>query len=210
MQLTKYEHACFTLETAGEMLVIDPGKFTTDFVVSDNVAAVVITHEHADHFDTELLEKIFHKNPNAVFVSLQAITDSLSEYKTQSVHPGDKTEIGPFRLRFFGGKHALIHSSMPLIDNLAVLVNDTVYYPGDSFTIPNTPVDVLALPVGAPSLKMSESMYFLAAIKPLLVFPTHDAVLSTIGKSLPDLILPVIASKNGTEYKRIDGTSIIV
>ena len=124
--------------------------------------------------------------------------------------PGDKVDIGPFRLRFFGGKHALIHVSLPLIDNLGVLINDTVYYPGDSFTLPNTPVDVLALPVGAPWLKLSETMDFLAAIKPLLAFPTHDAVLSDIGKALPDNLLPAIAEKVGAEYKRIDGLSITV
>jgi L-ascorbate metabolism protein UlaG (beta-lactamase superfamily) len=210
MQLTKYEHACFTLETAGETLVVDPGKFTTDFVVTDTIAAIVITHEHADHFDPELLEKIFKKNPNAVVVSLQSIINKLPGHKSKAVVAGDKIEIGPFRMRFYGSKHAMIHSSMPLIDNIGVFVNDTVYYPGDSFTLPNTPVDVLALPVGAPWLKMSECMDFLAAVKPLLAFPTHDAVLSVIGKSLPDHILPIVASKIGSEYKRIDGTSIIV
>ena len=210
IKLTKYEHACFTLETAGEVLVVDPGTYTSDFVVTDIIAAVVITHEHADHFDPDLLATIFTKNPNAVLVSLQGIIDRLPEYKSKAVSPGDTIDIGPFTLRFFGGKHALIHSSMPAIDNIGVLINNTVYYPGDSFTLPNTPIDVLALPVGAPWLKMSESMDFLAAIKPLLVFPTHDAVLSDIGKALPDHLLPAIAKKVGAQYKRIDGTSITV
>jgi len=157
MKLTKYEHACFTLETAGEVLVVDPGSFTDDFVVTDNIAAIVVTHEHADHFDPDKLAAIYAKNPNAVFVSLPAIVDKLPGHKSHAVRPGDKVDIGPFRLRFFGGKHALIHVSLPLIDNLGVLINDTVYYPGDSFTLPNTPVDVLALPVGAPWLKLSET-----------------------------------------------------
>ena len=210
MKLTKYEHACFTLEAAGEILVIDPGSFTDDFVVTDNITAIVVTHEHADHFDPDQLAAIFAKNPNAVLVSLPSIVDKLPGHKSQAVHPGDKVDIGPFRLKFFGGKHALIHVSLPLIDNLGVLVNDTVYYPGDSFTLPNTPIDVLALPVGAPWLKLSETMDFLTAIKPLLVFPTHDAVLSDIGKALPDNLLPTVAEKVGAEYKRIDGLSITV
>jgi len=210
MKLTKYEHACFTLETAGEVLVVDPGSFTNDFVVTDNIAAIVVTHEHADHFNPDKLAAIYAKNPNAVFVSLPAIVDKLPGHKSHAVRPGDKVDIGPFRLRFFGGKHALIHVSLPLIDNLGVLINETVYYPGDSFTLPNTPVDVLALPVGAPWLKLSETMDFLTAIKPLLVFPTHDAVLSDIGKALPDNLLPAIAEKVGAEYKRIDGLSITV
>ncbi|MBC7869102.1 MBL fold metallo-hydrolase [Candidatus Saccharibacteria bacterium] len=210
MKLTKYEHACFTLETAGQVLVVDPGNFTKDFVVTDNIAVIVVTHEHADHFDPDTLMAIYDKNPNAVFVSLPGVVDKMPGHKSHAVLPGDKIEIGPFVLRFFGGKHALIHITLPLIDNLGVLINDAVYYPGDSFTLPNTPVDVLALPVGGPWLKMSETMDFLTAIKPLLVFPTHDAVLSNIGKALPDHLLPEIAKKVGAEYKRIDGLSITV
>lgn len=210
MKLTKYEHACFTLETAGQVLVVDPGNFTTDFVVTDNIAAIVVTHEHADHFDPDTLMAIYDKNPNAVFVSLPSIVNKMPGHKSQAVRPDDKIEIGPFALKFFGGKHALIHVTLPIIDNLGVIINDTVYYPGDSFTLPGRPVDVLALPVGGPWLKVSETMDFLTAIKPLLVFPTHDAVLSDLGKALADRLLPEIAKKVGAEYKRIDGLSITV
>ncbi|MBC7943490.1 MBL fold metallo-hydrolase [Candidatus Saccharibacteria bacterium] len=210
MRLTKYQHACFTLETAGEVLVVDPGKFTKDFVFADNIAAIVVTHEHADHFDPDTLAAIYVKNPNLIFVSLPDIIDKMPGYTSKAVKPGDTVDIGPFTLEFFGGKHAIIHETIPIIDNVAVLINNTVYYPGDSFTLPNKPVDVLALPVGAPWLKMSDSIDFLSAIKPLLVFPTHDAVLSDIGKSLPDNMLPAVANKVGAEYKRIDGLSIEV
>lgn len=211
MKLTKYEHACFTVETAGEVLVIDPGNFTSDFVVTDNIAAIVVTHEHPDHFDKGMLSKIFEKNPNAVLLSLPHIVDVVPEsHQSKTVLPGDKIQVGPFDLRFFGGQHALAHVSKPPVDNLAVLINDTVYYPGDSFILPNVPVDVLALPIGAPWLKIGEVIDFLSAIKPLLAFPTHDAVLSDYGKMTPDAVLPVAAKKINAEYKRIDGTTIIV
>ncbi len=210
MRLTKYQHACFTLETAGEVLVVDPGKFTKDFVFADNIAAIVITHEHADHFDPDTLAAIYVKNPNLIFVSLPDIIDKMPGYNSKAAKPGDTVDIGPFTLEFFGGKHAIIHETIPIIDNVAILINNTVYYPGDSFTLPNKPVDVLALPVGAPWLKMGDSIDFLSAIKPLLAFPTHDAVLSDIGKSLPDNMLPAVANKVGAEYKRIDGLSIEV
>ena len=70
MKLTKYEHACFTLETAGEVLVVDPGSFTDDFVVTDNIAAIVVTHEHADHFDPDKLAAIYAKNPNLSLIHI--------------------------------------------------------------------------------------------------------------------------------------------
>lgn len=210
MKLTKYGHACFTVEVAGQILVVDPGNWSDDFVVTSNIAAVVITHEHTDHFDPDTLAAIFDKNPNSILVSLPAIVGMMPYHKSQAVQPGDKIEVGPFRLEFFGGKHAVIHDTIPIIDNIGVFINETVYYPGDSFALPNKPVDVLALPVGAPWLKMSETIDFLATVKPLLAFPTHDAVLSDAGKSIADGRLPTIAQKFKGEYKRVDGTAIEV
>jgi L-ascorbate metabolism protein UlaG (beta-lactamase superfamily) len=210
MKLTKYGHACFTVEQAGQVLVVDPGEWSGDFVASNNIAAIVVTHEHADHFDPDTLAAIFDKNPNSILISLPAIVDSMPDHKSQAVQPGDKIEVGPFNLEFFGGKHAVIHDTIPIIDNIGVFINETVYYPGDSFALPNKPIDVLALPVGAPWLKISEAMDFLATVKPLFAFPTHDAVLSDIGKSIADGRLPTVTQHFKGEYKRIDGTTIEV
>lgn len=210
MKLTKYEHACFTVEDGGQVLVVDPGDYSTDFIAPSNVAAIVITHQHADHFDHEHIAAIMNENPNATIIADESVTSQLAAYKTQTVSAGEVTTIGEFTLEFFGGKHALIHDTLPIISNLGVFINDTVYYPGDSFTLPNKPIDVLALPIGAPWLKIGEAVDFFIATKPLLAFPTHDAVLSNIGKTLGDNLLSVIAEKHATVYRRIDGMTIEV
>jgi len=208
MKITKFEHACFAVEQNGESLVVDPGNFTTDFVVPDNVVSVVITHEHGDHLDKDLLKKIIEKNSNAVIVAHPDIIAQLGEFKTKAVNVNDKTKVGAFELEFFGGQHATIAKGFPVIANLGVLINGRLYYPGDSFTIPDQPVEILALPIGAPWLRIDEVIDFLAAIKPKLAFPTHDAVLSDIGKSLPDRLLPSIAEKVGGSYRRIDDSPL--
>lgn len=210
MKLTKYEHACFTVEDAGKLLVVDPGGWTTDFTVTNNIAAIVITHEHADHFDPDILAKIYGKNPNSVLISLESIIKKMPDHATKAVKPGDKVTIGPFNLEFFGGKHALIHDTYPIIGNIGVMINDTVYYPGDSFTLPNKPVDVLAIPAAAPWLKISESIDFLNTIKPLLVFPTHDAILSEPGQQMIDRMLSQTAESSTVAYERINGKTIEV
>ena len=90
----------------------------------------------------------------------------------------------PDTLEFFGDMHAEIHRSIPLIQNCGVMVNGTLYYPGDSFTQPDRVVDVLACPTSAPWLKISEVMDFVAAVKPRKCFATHNVHLSEVGHEM--------------------------
>lgn len=206
MKLTKYEHACFTLEKGGQVLVVDPGVFTNDLGELKNVSVVVITHEHPDHFVAERLQELANDNPEMTVVAHESITSQLSDFRATSVTAGQKFEIGNFKLEFFGGTHAIIHPTLPAIANLGVLINNTLYYPGDSFTLPKREVKVLALPIGAPWLKMSETIDFVMSIKPEIAFPTHDAVLSNVGKSIPDRYISNLANENGFMYQRLTGS----
>jgi L-ascorbate metabolism protein UlaG (beta-lactamase superfamily) len=203
MKLTKYEHACFTLEKDEQLIVIDPGIFSSDFLSPERVIAVIITHEHADHFDPERVAAIIDKNPDAIIIGPKAVTSQIQAFETKTVVAGETLQFGPFMIGFFGGEHASIHPSIPLVANLGVLINDLLYYPGDSLTIPTRPVDTLAIPIAGPWLKTSEAIDFLAAIHPRLAFPTHDAVLSDEGKEITDAHLITAAHKADVLYQRI-------
>lgn len=210
MQLTKYEHACFTVEKDGQTVVVDPGSFTSDFKSPDSVVCVVITHNHADHLSEETLSDIIKKNPNAVVVGPADVTKLLTSYDTRTVSSGDNVTIGNFRLDFYGNEHAVIHPDMPIDQNVGVLINEKIYFPGDSLTVPDKPVDVLALPVGGPWLKNEESIEFMKSVNAQTAFPTHDAVLSDGGKQVADSMIGSFAEKAGTSYQRIDGETIDV
>jgi len=209
MKLTKYEHACFTIEKDGKVLVVDPGSYTTDFVAPENVVAIVLTHIHSDHFDKDIVASIIDKNPDAVIIAPKQVTDVIEVFETRSVDGGDSVTIEPFNLEFFGSQHATIYGEAGGSDqNVGVLINELVYYPGDSFTLPNKPIDTLALPVAAPWSKFSETIDFLKAVKPRFAFPTHDAILSATGKGLPDTMTSRFVPD--VSYQRIDGQTIDV
>ncbi|WP_343861781.1 MBL fold metallo-hydrolase, partial [Frigoribacterium faeni] len=55
MRLTKLEHACLIIEKDGRRLVVDPGSFTSPLMDLQDVDAIVITHEHADHWTPDQL-----------------------------------------------------------------------------------------------------------------------------------------------------------
>lgn len=189
MKITKYEHACFTVEQEGKLLVVDPGNFTKTFERPENIVGIVITHEHQDHFDPDVLAAIYNKNPDSVLISLASIVDKMPDYKSHIVTSGDNITIGPFNLEFFGDKHAEIHASIPLIDNIGIMINNLLYYPGDSFSVPNKPVELLALPASGPWFKTSDAIDFLLAVKPNKVFPTHNIHNSKPGQELFDRIV---------------------
>lgn len=208
MKITKYEHGCFTVEIDDQVLVVDPGNITDDFIVTNTIIGVVITHEHGDHFDPDKLAAIYDKNPDSILISLPEITTKMPDHQSTIATVGQSMHVGPFKLDFFGGHHAIIHPDIPVINNFGVLINDDLYYPGDSFALPNKVVKALALPISAPWMKMSEAIDFLLKVKPELAFPTHDAILSTSGKTIADNLASRFARSINTIYTRIDGTTI--
>jgi L-ascorbate metabolism protein UlaG (beta-lactamase superfamily) len=203
VRITKYEHATLLVTVGDENLVIDPGSFLTppDF---PDVTAIVITHEHADHWTPEQVHRILDKNPDARVLGPQGVATAVGDdFPVEVVKAGDTVEIGAFRLAFFGEKHAVIHSSIPVIDNVAVLVNNELYYAGDSYTEPDVPVATLAAPVGAPWLKIGEAMDYVLAIKPKRAFYVHDMTLSVAGKQMAAGRLKWATEQNGGTFTEL-------
>jgi len=200
MKIIKYEHACLCIEVEGRVLIVDPGEFTRSLDIPSNVDGIVITHEHADHFDPHILAEIYNKNPNSVLVSLSSITEKMPDHMSLAVKTGDTITIGAFTLEFFGGAHAEIHASIPLIDNIGVMINNTVYYPGDSFVAPEKPVALLALPASGPWFKTSLAIDCMLSVQPTTVFSTHNIHNSEPGQQLFNRIVGGFAEKAGIEY----------
>jgi len=185
MRLTKKEHATLIVEDSDVKLIIDPGTFSAPLDDVDKTIAVVITHEHADHWTPEQLGHIVNKNPSAQIFGPRGVVAAAAGFAITEVHNGESVTAGAFSLTFFGSQHAVIHSSIPVVDNVGVLVNKTLYYPGDSFTVPRgVAVDTLAVPAGAPWLKISEVIDFMLRVAPRRSFSTHEMVLSDAGKHL--------------------------
>jgi L-ascorbate metabolism protein UlaG (beta-lactamase superfamily) len=205
MRVTKHEHAALLVEDAGKALIVDPGSFTTPFTELQNVVGIVITHEHADHWTPEHLERILKQTGPIPILGPAGVVTAASDFDVTEVRPGDTVTIDPFTLRFFGGTHAVIHESIPVVDNVGVLFNDVFYYPGDSYAVPEgVDVRLLAAPVGAPWLKIGEAMDFVLAVKPRRVFGTHDMTLSVAGRDMGRARLGWAAEQDGGELVALD------
>lgn len=208
MKITKYEHSCLTVSTASDLLVIDPGTFLAapDFA---GVTAVVITHEHADHWTADHLRRLLEKSPDARIYAPTGVAAAAAEFEITVVAPGDTVSAGEFSLSFFGGTHAVIHESVPSVDNVGVLVNDELYYAGDSYAEPGVPVGTLAAPIGAPWLKIGEAMDFVLAIAPQRSFYVHDMTLSVAGKAAASGRLKWATEQGGGEFFELEPGGVL-
>jgi L-ascorbate metabolism protein UlaG (beta-lactamase superfamily) len=197
MRITKREHACLVLEQEKATLVIDPGHFTAPFRVP-GLVAIVVTHEHGDHVTRENLDRLLTDAQGPVELFAPAgVAAAHPDYHWQIVDGGDVRAAGPFSLAFSGSRHAMIHRSIAIVDNVGVFVNETVYYPGDSFTVPTREVPVLAVPSSAPWLKIGEVMDYLEAVKPRLAFPTHEKVNSDTGNAMANARITSVVEGHG-------------
>ncbi|NYD55202.1 MBL fold metallo-hydrolase [Microbacterium pseudoresistens] len=205
MRVTKHEHATLRIEDHGETIIIDPGSFTIPLQDLEHLVAVVITHEHPDHWTPEHLERILDAAPDAVIYGPPAVAALAEGFSVQAVEPGDTITAGSFTLRFFGGMHEVIHSSLPVVENVGVLVNDELYYPGDSYAVPEgVEVDVLAAPLGAPWLRVGDAMDFVLAVRPRRAFGTHDMTLSVLGRGMHRQRLRWATEQNGGEFFELE------
>jgi hypothetical protein len=79
-------------------------------------------------------------------------------------------------------------------------VNDELFHPGDAFTVPPVPVPTLAVPSGAPWLKISEVMDYVAEVKPARAFPVHEMGYSVTGKSMAYGRIQSVVEQGGGEF----------
>jgi len=208
--LTTWGHAGVRLERDGRVLVVDPGTFT-DPRILDGADAVLITHEHVDHLDVPRVAAALAADPRLELWAPRPVVDQLAEHLDGAGVPADRLHVvaggdtftaSGFALQALGSRHETIHPEMPLPENVAYLVDGVVLHPGDSFTPApeGTSVQVLALPVAAPWLKLAESVEYVRRVAPQVAVPIHDAILSDAGRALADRI---VGGLGGTDYRRL-------
>ncbi len=211
MKIIKHGHACLELIENQQRVIVDPGFYTEPMVGLEGVLAIVITHRHDDHCYEEQLDRIIEANPELVIFGTAEVSARLKPRNVVAVHHGDYHQVGAFTLEFFGDLHAEIHRSIPIIQNTAVLINDALYYPGDSFTLPDRKVKMLACPTSAPWLKIADVMDFVDAIKPERSFATHNALLSDFGHALNNGRVKAVTEQHGGAFTYLQvGDSIEV
>lgn len=181
MKISKFGHSCLTVEEGEAHFLIDPGAFSQGFEALRPIDAVLVTHQHQDHVTAEGLSKIRENNPEVQIFADEGSVMALANAgltDVRPVHAGEEFEVKGVSVNVYGSKHAIIHPAIPGIENVGYMIADRFFYPGDNFTLPARPPEILAFPLGAPWLKVAEVIDYVVAVRPTYAIPVHDAVLA--------------------------------
>jgi L-ascorbate metabolism protein UlaG (beta-lactamase superfamily) len=211
MRITKFGHACVRLEHDGVVVVVDPGVFTDPEAVA-GAGAVLITHEHPDHYAPDRLAA-----SDAPIFTIEAVAAKIREdapdlaERVAVVAPGDTFDVG-LPVRAVGELHAVIHPDFERFLNSGYVVtlgDQKVYHPGDALTGPDEPVDLLCAPVSAPWLKVSEALDFVRLVGARRNLAIHDRIYTEVALGMVDTHMNRFLEGTGQEYARIpDGTDL--
>ena len=190
MRVTHLGHACLLVETADRRILIDPGNFSSGFEELTDLDAIVVTHNHPDHFDPERAPRLIRANPRTPVHTDPLTAESLRSEGLAAVptRQGEEFGVGDVTVTPVGELHAFNHDAMPRIPNVGVVLRadgePTLFHPGDAYDAEPGPVDVLAHPLNAPWAASRDSIAFVARIAPAVFLPIHDGLLSQQGRQM--------------------------
>jgi L-ascorbate metabolism protein UlaG (beta-lactamase superfamily) len=212
MELTKQGHACVVLSEGDRRIVIDPGAFTDPSALT-GATAVLITHEHADHFEPQRLRAALDADPALEVWTNSSVAGQLEGLggRVHVVGHGDAVSVAGVDVHVHGELHAQIHPEIPRIANVGFLVAGQVFHPGDALTVPEEPVSVLLLPVHAPWSKLAEVIDYVRAVDADQAYAVHDGLLNDTGLGVVGGLLGERGPGTPTPYSRLaSGDSVEV
>ncbi len=199
MKITKFGHCCLLVEEKDLRILTDPDTYSTGQEDMKNIDIILITHEHSDHIHIPSLKKCLHNNAKAKIFTNKGVSKLLEteNIKHELLEDGNSITVKDVLIEAIGHDHAPLYKTTPCV-NTGYFIANKLFYPGDALTQPHKNVEILALPVAGPWLKLSETIDYALTIKPRLAFPVHDGILKQIG--ITNKIPPTILEPNGIKF----------
>ena len=201
MNITKLGHSCLLVEESNARILIDPGAYSEGHTKIDDVKVILFTHEHPDHTDPASLAEILKRNPEAEIWCNEGVGAVLTGAGINwgPITAGERRDVNGMSVEAYGKDHAIIHPTVPSVVNTSYIIQGLLCVTGDAFAVPPRPIEILALPVCAPWMRLAEAIDFALTVKPKKCFPVHDGFLKFGGQfhRLPGIVL----EKNGIEFQ---------
>lgn len=209
LQVTSLGHSGMRIEQNGIAIVIDPGILSApDAAIGAD--ALLITHEHPDHFDPGRIAAAVGARPGLPIWTNKSVA-ALLDGSGADVHvigDGDAFDINGIAVHAYGEWHAPLHPEIPVVRNTGFLIGGRIFHPGDALTDPGVPIKLLLVPVQEFFARADALVDYIRQLKPTQVSPVHDATLNDLGHLAIDHFLaqdakPGAFAGTGVPYSRL-------
>lgn len=190
------KHASLILEIDGRLIYIDPtGMFGNDFTKLPKADAVMVTHEHHDHYDTKTIEQI--STADTRFICNGRVAELSG--RIEAMASGDSLELMGINVTATPAYnitegHLQFHpKERKDIGFVHVIGGFRIYVAGDTEDIPEMSslkdIDIAFIPVNQPfTMTPQQAIHAIEMINPKIAYPYHygDTDISPIVEKFKD------------------------
>ncbi|MCL1943789.1 MAG: MBL fold metallo-hydrolase [Candidatus Azobacteroides sp.] len=174
------KHSSLILKYNGYLIYVDPVTMFTNYSLQPQADMILVTHEHADHFDPNAIDTL--KKENTKIILNLSTRDKLGE--GTDIKNGDKINPEPFlsieAVPAYNTTPGREHFHPKGRDNGYILTIDglRIYIAGDTEDIPEMNniknIDIAFLPVNQPyTMTVDQAVHAAKMIKPVILYPYH-------------------------------------
>lgn len=188
MRITKLVQSTILVETGSTRVLVDPGKYNAaqgvDTASVGHLDALVITHEHEDHFDYAWTKDLVEQWA-PLLVTNRDIANQLSHegIGVRAVQPGDKVMLGDIGLQVAFADHFVKGKQVANFGMIFDADGARVYHASDTFVLdPTDPslesavgADLMLVPISNRGLVMGidDAIFMASSFRPKAVVPMH-------------------------------------
>ena len=213
MKITKFGHCCLLIEENGVKILTDPGTYSRGFENIKNIDLILITHEHTDHLHIDSLKTLIANTgeKGLLIITNKGVGKQLEVAGIpyyEILEDGKHLDFKGILIEAIGHDHAPLYKTSPCI-NTGFFIANRLFYPGDSLHNPHKKVELLALPVAGPWLKLPEAIDYALELKPKIAFPVHEGMYAkqpgSVHRLPPTILEPqgikFLILEDGKEYE---------
>lgn len=163
------------IEQHGRRLAIDPGSFVSAKYSAQDLLpldAILITHEHGDHVDLNLLRSLMQGNAIPVIAN-QHTKQVVGDLVTQVVADGESFEAAGMKVIARELPHCLLADGSHGPQNTGYLIDGAFFHAGDGIAIDGLEVQAAAIPIAGPDISARDVFAFIKQLHCQAVIPIH-------------------------------------
>lgn len=201
MRILRHGQACVEVIEGATRIVIDPGALGTPVDLT-GATAVLVTHDHVDHADHDLLARVRQRDPDQRTLGPAPLAAALDP-PIETVAEGDELAIGPVPVRVVGRlqEPGSLHEGE--VANVGYVLGGRVLHPGDAYQdVPD--IEVALLPMQGPWVRRTEQERWLESHRPRRMVGIHAVLLNDEGRAFARKSPEEMARAVGAESTWLD------